>query len=235
MQASKRTIPLLFMLAAGGPACRTPPPLVQGGGSGGTGYTGGSTGTDHMLFMGDSIHLAAMEPTVDPNLSEDIAALDPGRVLTYDNECVGGSASVNGVIEFGSPPRSLLDWLLIGHPTAKYFAICYGRNDIDTNTTEAFRNNMQTMIDRVIAVGKIPVIPTIVHSLNPGHVGQELYNQVVIDLVAQNNLPSGPDLWTWFLDHPEQLGPDGAHPNAAGNVAINQLWAVSMLAILQGS
>jgi acyl-CoA thioesterase I len=42
-----------------------------------------------------------------------------------------------------------------------------------------------------------------------------------------NGLIPGPDLYAWFLAHPEQLR-DGLHPTDAGIVAINRLWASAM-------
>ncbi len=55
---------------------------------------------------------------------------------------------------------------------------------------------------------------------------------VLIDSLAKaRSLPSGPDLYSWFLKHPQELGPDGVHPNATGYASIQRLWAENVASL----
>ena len=51
------------------------------------------------------------------------------------------------------------------------------------------------------------------------------FNQIIDELQAQYGLPCGPDLFTWFSEHPDELSDDGVHPNRTGYESINRLWA----------
>lgn len=218
----RKSAVLLIVLSSGGASCnRKFTSLVHGG----LAQQGPSDGIDRIVIMGDSISSDAFNGTYHPDIREVVSALDPGRTLTYVNAAISGGKSIDGV--------GLIDGLLAANPTAGYFGLAYGRNDVDTTTVAQFKINMQYMIDRTFAAGKVPVIPALVYSLHPAHVGQELFNEAILEIVADNNLPSGPDLWTWFFTHQNELGPDGAHPNSAGAVSINRLWAEAMLPTLQ--
>jgi lysophospholipase L1-like esterase len=59
-----------------------------------------------------------------------------------------------------------------------------------------------------------------------GAVGaQHRAGSLVDKLQAEYGLPCGPDLYSWFKEHPDQLSSDGVHPNGDEYRAINRLWA----------
>ena len=91
------------------------------------------------------------------------------------------------------------------------------------------------MIDKVKAAGRTPVIPHIPYSSDLGDAGVPSYadipsyNAVIDQLVQSNQLTTGPDLYAFFMAHPDQLMADGLHPsNEQGQASINQLWATAM-------
>jgi lysophospholipase L1-like esterase len=86
---------------------------------------------------------------------------------------------------------------------------------------------MQTIIDHVKAAGRTPVIARIPYAIG-NHDNLPAYNQVVDELTAQNGLPVGPDLYTWFLNHQDEILSDNLHPNDVGRQSINRLWAQAM-------
>jgi acyl-CoA thioesterase-1 len=223
---------VLLAMATGGAARRQISSIVQGGGSGGTGYVGGSTGTDTIVIMGDSVSAAAFNGTFHPDLTECIDNLDPGRVLNYVNDAINGG-SAGALAPLGG--LFIINGFLAANPGARYFALAYGKNDMNLVSESSFRSSMQTLIDRLIATGRVPVIPTIPFSLNPVHAPyQAAFNAITRSIVLGNNLPPGPDLYAWFFAHQDELGPDGSHPNANGSRSINLLWAKAMLLILRG-
>jgi lysophospholipase L1-like esterase len=116
-------------------------------------------------------------------------------------------------------------WLAL-NPDCAFWGISYGSNDAagNTSSTAAFRTNMQTIIDRVLAAGRIPIFPRIPFSSDASHNFIPRFNDVIDALVAQNGLRPGPDLYAWFVAHPEELR-DQIHPTDAGIVSINRLWA----------
>jgi lysophospholipase L1-like esterase len=85
---------------------------------------------------------------------------------------------------------------------------------------------MQAMITMLLANGKMPVIPHLSYATS-GHDYITNFNAVIDQLVATNHILAGPDCYTFFKAHPEQLS-DGLHPNAAGMRSYNLLWANAM-------
>lgn len=60
--------------------------------------------------------------------------------------------------------------------------------------------------------------------------GPLLEIEAIDSLTVQNKLPKGPDLYTYFREHPELLASDGVHPNGetGGGHMIHQLWAEAL-------
>jgi lysophospholipase L1-like esterase len=116
-----------------------------------------------------------------------------------------------------------------------YWAIEMGTNDAwggGPENVAVFKQNLQTVIDSCKALGIEPIIARVIATnpyiikwqVNPG------YLKAVDDLTKENNLIAGPDLYTWFLAHPEEIngGTDGVHPNIFGTTSIQRLWAEKM-------
>lgn len=180
-----------------------------------------SLGTsDTWFFMGDSITAFAFGG--DDARARDFAATihqsHPSYHPAFVNGGMGGSKSDDGVAHVD-------DWLA-RNPDARFWAIGYGTNDSagDATDTAHFRTNMQTIVGRVLAAGRVPILAMIPFANDGQHANIPSFNRVIDGLRAEHGLTAGPDLYAWFLAHPEALR-DHLHPNDAGIVAINRLWA----------
>ncbi len=201
-----------------------------------TAYSRGRRAEDTWFFMGDSItafwadrFTANGTPPAYTNDSTshmpDFAQLIHSYSSNYFPAMIdggiGGELSADGLARL---PQTLAD-----NPDYYYWALNYGANDSSGNTanTTPFRNNMQAMINLVLASGRMPVIPHISYASDGNHNNIPLFNAVVDQLVATNHILAGPDCYTFFLANTNQLS-DGLHPNDAGMRSYNLLWAQQM-------
>ena len=91
--------------------------------------------------------------------------------------------------------------------------------------------DMQTIIDSAKAHGITPIIARIIatDSSKAGWQINPVFIEAVDKLVEDNNLPKGPDFYSYFREHPELLGSDGVHPNSdGGGQAMHHLWAEAL-------
>jgi hypothetical protein len=120
----------------------------------------------------------------------------------------------------------------------KYWAIEMGTNDAywgNTDSLAFFIKGMQIIIDSCKAAGIQPIIARLL-ATNPTAAGMTApkwqvnmaFETVIDSLTKVNNLIAGPDLYTYFLNHPEEHNPDGIHPNPTGCASIQRLWAQKM-------
>lgn len=176
---------------------------------------------DTWFFMGDSL-TANDNRGNQPDFAANIHGFNSNYTPAELNGGIGGETSWNGV-------QHIDTWLSL-NPDVKYWAINYGANDSVNNTSDTtnFRNNMQTLINKVKAAGKVPVIARIHYVKDGNHNNISAFNSVIDDLVRSNNLIPGPDLYSWFYSHQSEISSDGLHPTATGSVSINRLWAESM-------
>jgi lysophospholipase L1-like esterase len=178
---------------------------------------------DTWFFMGDSITAFAYDraPADQPSYAEDIDAKHAAYFPAMINGGIGGETSADGVTH-------LADWIAL-NPDYHYFAVGYGTNDSAGNNsdTATFQSNMQMIIDGLLAAGKVPVLAHIPYSSDGNHNAIPQYNAVIDLLAASNHLPIGPDLYTYFMNNPTQLM-DMIHPDPAGRIAMNKLWAQAM-------
>lgn len=199
-------------------------------------YRRGRIPEDTWFFMGDSItafwadrFTAAGTPpayTNDttshmPDFAQLIHSYNTNYFPAMIDGGIGGELSGNGLARL---PQNLAD-----NPDFYYWALDYGANDSAGNTanTASFRNNMQAMINLVLAAGRMPVIPHISYASDGQHTNVPLFNAVIDQLVATNHILAGPDSYTFFQANTNQLS-DGLHPNDAGMRSYNLLWAQAM-------
>jgi len=180
-----------------------------------------SDGTDDsVFFLGDSITAAAFArcPANQPSFAEFVHQAAPGRFPAMIDGGVDGVNSGFGV-------SVIQNWLAL-NPDFHLWAIGYGTNDAWQKVPPAvFEAQLQTLVDRIVAAGRVPVIARIPFATKgPADADMRALN-VVIDLVtARNGLLPGPDLYAWFSAHPDELSQDGVHPSDAGTLSINRLW-----------
>ena len=89
---------------------------------------------------------------------------------------------------------------------------------------------MREIVDRIREAGKVPILASIPFASDGQHRNIPMFNRVIDDLRTGNSLPAGPDLYTWFAAHPEELR-DGVHPNDRGIVSTNRLWGEAVDAL----
>jgi acyl-CoA thioesterase I len=199
-------------------------------------YSRGRMAEDTWFFMGDSITAfwanratASGTPpayTNDPashmpDFAQLINAANTNYFPSLINGGIGGETSANALARL---PANLT-----ANPDYYYWALSYGSNDSagNNNNTTSFKNNMQAMINLLLANGRMPVIPHIPYASDGSHNYVTNFNAVIDTLVASNHILAGPDLYTFFKANPNQLS-DGLHPNDAGMRSFNLLWAQAM-------
>jgi lysophospholipase L1-like esterase len=197
---------------------------------------GASNGvTDGWFFNGDSITANCMghgnidaEDANHPGSYITIAALSFGQQV---NALVGNNTPLQenaGMAGFASGDMTpyLAGWLQ--NVTGKYVTINLGTNDAAGGVAPAtFYANMQTLVQAVIAAGKVPIVPTIPYSIDPTHLANTpaLNGQIQALYSAYPAIVPGPDLWTFFFSNPIYISSDNVHPNAQGCAAYRTLWA----------
>lgn len=184
---------------------------------------------DTWVFFGDSITQLAFRRDIAAASFFDakVGETEPTRFPALINAGVGGDLVTNGLAR--------LDQALELNADFKYFAIGFGTNDSWGNNLPAganYENNMRTLINRVIAGGRVPVLARIPFANGTNmatgadeHTTVPDFNQVVDALQAEFGLPCGPDLYAVFEEAQDGLGPDGVHPNTQGYVRMNAAWA----------
>lgn len=180
-----------------------------------------SAGTDDsVFFLGDSITAAAFTrcPADQPSFADLVHEATPTRFPAMIDGGVGGVNSGYGV-------SIIHDWLTL-NPDFHIWAIGYGTNDAWQKVAPTlFEQQVQTIIDRLQAAGRIPVLARIPYaSKGPADSDVRALNEVIDQVTTRYGLLPGPNLYTWFRTHPDELGPDGVHPTDAGTRSINRLW-----------
>ncbi len=111
-----------------------------------------------------------------------------------------------------------------------FFAIEIGTNDAwggSADNLKSFTENLQLLIN-ACKTRKIRPIIARIPATNPEKAGWQInegFLKAIDDLTKKNNLTPGPDLYNWFLKHPEELKEDGIHPTREGGASIQRLWA----------
>jgi acyl-CoA thioesterase I len=185
--------------------------------------TGAGLPEDTWFFMGDSISAFAYDRRTS-NQPSFAAAINTATAMAYMPAMINGG--IGGENTAGALAR--LDEVLALNPDYHFFAITYGTNDGWGNSnTAAFRSNLQAMIDKLEAAGRVPVLSRVPFSPDGNHGSLPMFNDVIDELTRTNQLQIGPDFYAYFMAHPEQLS-DKVHPDYDGQKGMNQLWADAM-------
>jgi lysophospholipase L1-like esterase len=152
-----------------------------------------------------------------------------GKALAW-HEVLGpeGPAPVNAGVWGDTTTSALarLDRVLAEHPEARYVGLAFGTNDAwGRMPVDRFREQLQAMIDRVRAAGKVPVLATIPYSPESELAVLPDYNRAILALQAANGLPAGPDLYRLVQANEGYLQGDGVHMTPEGSQAIQRAWA----------
>jgi acyl-CoA thioesterase-1 len=177
--------------------------------------------SDSWFFFGDSITAGTFNrttPSHQPSFAEVVHERYPSFFPAMINGGIGGDRAEHAAGHIDS-------WLAL-NPDMRFWAIGLGTNDAagSNSDTSSFRHHLSTVIAKVKAAGHIPIVARIPFCSDGGHDTIPKFNQVIAELTSEEGLLPGPDLYGWFMTHPEQLR-DGIHPTDVGVVAINRLWA----------
>jgi len=186
---------------------------------------------DDWIFFGDSITAGAMDHTTVGGVASFAQLINASASGYYPIDESGGI----GYLTSSDGAAHITTWLPLF--LGKYVGLSYGTNDalgcVDPNT---FYQNYLTMVQAVLAAGKIPVIPHI-----PWGRDSNLQNCIPglnakIDALYQAfpQIIRGPDLWAFFQAHQSLISSDNIHPTDTGFGAYRQQWANAMLQAVYG-
>jgi lysophospholipase L1-like esterase len=132
---------------------------------------------------------------------------------------LSGDSSADGAASIGNT--------IAAYPSASYYLILYGSNDASLPVPKAvYKANMQTIIDRIKAAGKTPILAKVPYATASGFNDASIqeYNAAIDELKIANGLQViPPDFYAWFKSRPDQLA-DGLHPNGTGYQSMANLW-----------
>jgi lysophospholipase L1-like esterase len=197
-----------------------------------------SAGTDDdWIFFGDSITAMSINetrpvtcpipcPYGEGTIGQRIHAAKPEYFPLVEGAGVGGFNAHQGL--------TLLNKYL---PTfaGRFVGLSFGTNDaVDCigDCPRRFYANMEAMVQRVIAAGKVPIVPKIPYAWSWQHRdGIPLLNAQIDTLyAAYPAIVRGPDLYALFSQRPSLIAMDGLHPSDLGTAALRDAWAKAILA-----
>jgi len=192
---------------------------------------------DSWFFLGDSITAHAFDRSeAHGSFAEFVHERWPRFFPAMVDGGVGSDKTQHGLAR--------LDSALAEHTAIQFWAVCLGTNNVGSNNDgyglDTFRRELSAIVRRIQGDGgRIAVIPQIpfIGRWNKDAQRCEVtrpdtpkFNKVIDEVIAEEGALPGPDLYSYFATHCEQL-PDGLHPNAEGYQAMNRLWAEAMAPI----
>jgi hypothetical protein len=181
-------------------------------------FSAPSGATDSWMLMGDSVTYMAMGYAFS-DLPQLVHQARFDRWPAVVNAAIGGTNTNTAL--------TVIDDTMNGFP-GRYVGLAYGTNDHPSTFA------MEALVEKVIAAGKVPVVPHIPWQDDPTLDADIAQMNTAIDALYAKypQVLPGPDLWTTFMNHPE-LYPDagGPHPNADGAEVQRKAWAATMAAV----
>lgn len=188
--------------------------------------------SDSLLVFGDSISVqifggvytpGTIQELPSPNYQEKIRVAYPPNFPLVFNAAVAGTKATDG--------DAIAAQMLIDNPDPKIAVIAFGTNDAGNAVgTGVYSAAMQSIIAKVKAAGKTPIIPSIPYaSQNPWMTNIPAYNAIVTGtLWGISGVRQGPDLNTFFQANQGQLAGDGVHLTQTGLQSALDLWVTAM-------
>jgi acyl-CoA thioesterase I len=172
-------------------------------------------GDDLWVFLGDSISAGVFDraPDHQPSFSRLVALAHPGYTPLMVNAGLPRLRSWEAI--------DRVDEVLALNPDARVVAVTIGSNDGDL---PRLRGALHRIVGKIRAAGKIPLLARIPFQTKYGQDYVSVKNEVVDEVVRDERLLPGPDLYALFKAHPERLH-DGLHPDGPGSVEMQRAWA----------
>ncbi|HEU4966131.1 MAG TPA: chitobiase/beta-hexosaminidase C-terminal domain-containing protein [Candidatus Saccharimonadales bacterium] len=181
---------------------------------------------DDWIFYGDSITQSGLlnDDTNGQTFAQQIHTATSTYYPVAESGGIGGFTSSDALTNIGT-------WLPLF--PGKFVALNYGTNDANSNLSPAtFYSDMATMVQDIIAAGKVPIVPTIPWGCTANLTANvPTFNTEIQALyAAYPQIIKGPDLYTYFLNNQAYIsGADCIHPNATGGwTAYRAQWAQAM-------
>lgn len=175
-------------------------------------YSAPSGGSDGWLFLGDSITYMTTQRAFS-DLPALVEMAQKGRVPLVIDGALGGTNT--------STAQDIID-VSLAQFEGRYVVLAYGTND------HAAEFKMEQLVQKVLAAGKIPVVPHVPWSDQKLEEGP-LLNQSIDALYAKyQDLVPGPDLWQAFENRTDLIPKGDVHPNAEGQEFLRAEWAKLM-------
>jgi lysophospholipase L1-like esterase len=123
--------------------------------------------------------------------------------------------------------------------SGKYVGLLYGTNDAnnagagDPNFGPAFTTAMTTMIQAIIAAGKVPMLPVSIpwgKTTNIQANGPTINTRIATLMTTFPQIVHGPDLWAYFQANQSLINDNDVHPTTDGYTAYRQQWADALIA-----
>ena len=184
---------------------------------------------DDWIFYGDSITEGAM---AHQSLSEFggsgtwaqlINAARPSNFPAFESGAIGGTLSADGV-------NGINGWLALF--SGRYAGLAYGTNDAIWSVNPAiFYDNYVTLVQAVLAAGKVPIVPKIPWGCTPPILANvpSLNEKIDALYAAYPQVIQGPDLWAYFQANQSLMSSDCVHPTGQGSFGMRKQWADTML------
>ncbi len=178
-------------------------------------YSAPSGGSDGWLFMGDSITYMTTQRAFS-DLPALVEKATKGRVPLVIDGALGGTntTTAQDIIE-----TSLAEF------DGRYVVLAYGTND------HAADYKMESLVQKVIALGKVPVVPHVPWSNTKLEEGPLLNQQIDALYTKYPQIVKGPDLWKAFENHLEYVPAGDVHPNTEGMEFLRGEWAKIISAV----
>jgi acyl-CoA thioesterase-1 len=172
-------------------------------------------GDDLWVFLGDSITAGVFDraPAHQPSFSGSVARAHPGYLPFMLNAGLPRLRSWEAI--------DRVDEVLALNPDARVVAVTIGSNDGDL---PRLRAALHGIVGKIRAAGKIPMLARIPFQTKYGQDYVAVKNEVLDEVVRDERLLPGPDLYALFKAHPERLH-DGLHPDGQGSVDMQRAWA----------
>jgi hypothetical protein len=171
--------------------------------------------SDSWLLMGDSITFISTSYLFSdlPSLVHDRA---PERWPAIIPAAIGGTNTTTAL--------DALEPTLAGYP-GRFVVLAYGTND---HTSEF---HMEELVQKVIAAGKVPVVPRMPWSSSPNILQNDgPGNNAIIDALYDKypEILRGPDFWNFFMNRTDLISDGDVHPNEMGQEELRKQWAIAM-------
>jgi hypothetical protein len=170
--------------------------------------------TDSWLFMGDSITFITMG-YAGSDLPQQVHMARADRWPAVINAALGGTNTQTASM--------VINDTMQGFP-GRYVVLAYGTND------QPDQFMMETLVQMVLAAGKIPSIPHVPWSSDStAQTNGPLLNAAIDALyVKYPQILKGPDLWAAFENRTDLIPAGDVHPNSMGQEFLRTQWAQVM-------